>query len=65
MYEQSLGIHSCVVKYIRAWLPSQGPRGVLASLTRTCMGTFKQSKKIAWPWGCRHYAMSITRSICP
>jgi hypothetical protein len=27
--------------YIRAWLPSQAPRGGLASQTRTCMDTFK------------------------
>jgi hypothetical protein len=33
--------HACVVKYIRAWLPSQAPRGGLVSQTRTCMGTFK------------------------
>jgi hypothetical protein len=32
--------HACVVKYIRPWLPSQAPRGGLASQTRTCMGTF-------------------------
>jgi hypothetical protein len=32
--------HACVVKYIWAWLPSQAPRGGLASQTRTCMGTF-------------------------
>jgi hypothetical protein len=34
--------HACVVKYIRAWLPSQAPRGGLASQTHTCMGTFRQ-----------------------
>jgi hypothetical protein len=27
--------HACVVKYIRAWLPSQAPRGELESQTRT------------------------------
>jgi hypothetical protein len=27
--------------YIRSWLPSQAPRGGLASQTRTCMGTFR------------------------
>jgi hypothetical protein len=27
---------------IRAWLPSQAPRGGLASQTRTCMGTFRR-----------------------
>ena len=31
--------HAFVVKYIRAWLPSQAPRGGLASQTRACMGT--------------------------
>jgi hypothetical protein len=30
---------ACVVIYIRACLPSQAPRGGLASQTRTCMGT--------------------------
>jgi hypothetical protein len=30
---------ACVVKYIRAWLPSQAPRGGLASQTHTCKGT--------------------------
>jgi hypothetical protein len=34
--------HACVVKYIRAWLPSQAPRGGLASQTRTYMGTFTE-----------------------
>ena len=29
--------HACVVKYIRAWLPSQAPRGGLAIQTVTCM----------------------------
>ena len=33
--------HACVVKYIRAWLPSQAPRGGLASETCTCMGTLR------------------------
>jgi hypothetical protein len=28
------------ITYIRAWLPSQAPRGGLASQTRKCMGTF-------------------------
>jgi len=32
--------HACAVKYTRAWLPSQAPRGGFASHTRTCMGTF-------------------------
>jgi hypothetical protein len=32
--------HACVVKYTRAWLPSQASRGGVASQTRTCMGTF-------------------------
>ena len=35
--------HACVVKYIRAWLPCQPPRGGLASQTLTCMGTLKTS----------------------
>ena len=35
--------HACVVKYIRGWLPSQAPRGGLASQTRTCMGTLRVS----------------------
>ena len=29
--------HACVVKYIKAWLPSQAPRGGLTSQTLTCM----------------------------
>jgi len=33
--------HACVVKFIRAWLPSQAPRGGLASQTRTCMGSLR------------------------
>jgi hypothetical protein len=31
---------TCVVKYTRAWLPSEALRGGLACQTRTCMGTF-------------------------
>jgi hypothetical protein len=33
--------HGCVVKYIRSRLPSQAPRGGLASQTRACMGTLR------------------------
>ena len=29
--------HACVVKYIKAWLPSQAPRCRLATQTLTCM----------------------------
>jgi hypothetical protein len=36
---ESESTHACVVKYIRAWLPSQALRGGLASQTRTCIGT--------------------------
>jgi hypothetical protein len=43
MYEQSWeSAHACVVKYIRARLPSQARRAGLASQTRTCMGTFTE-----------------------
>jgi hypothetical protein len=42
MYEQNWeSAHACVVKYIRARLPSQGRRAELASQTRTCMGTLR------------------------
>jgi hypothetical protein len=34
----------CVVKYIRARLPSQARRAGLASQTRTCMGTFSENR---------------------
>ena len=35
--------HACVVKFIRAWLPSQASRGGLASRTHKCMSTLKMS----------------------
>jgi hypothetical protein len=42
MYEQSSeSAHACVVKYIRARLPSQARRARLASQARTCMGIVK------------------------
>jgi hypothetical protein len=42
MYKQSSeSAHACVVKYIRARLPSQARRAGLSSQTRTCMGTFR------------------------
>jgi hypothetical protein len=31
----------CIYIYMRAWLPSQAPRGELATQTRTCMGTLR------------------------
>jgi hypothetical protein len=44
MYEQSSeSAHACVVKYIRARLPSQVRRAGLASQTRTCMSTSKHN----------------------
>jgi hypothetical protein len=36
-------IYIYIYIYLRAWLPSQAPRGGLASQTRTCMGTLKAS----------------------
>jgi hypothetical protein len=48
--------HACVVKYIRAWLLSQAPRGWLASRTRTCVGTLMKlltDKRLA---ACQHEA---------
>jgi hypothetical protein len=47
--------HACVVKYIRAWLPSQAPRGGLASQTRTCMGTLRRTERKHVYWSsCRY-----------
>jgi hypothetical protein len=44
MYEQSSEyVHACVVKYIRARLPSQARRAGLESQTHTCIGTFTDS----------------------
>jgi len=48
-----------VVKYIRAWLQSQAPRGWLASQTRTCMGTLKPRNTSACRtrWECKNFVL--------
>jgi hypothetical protein len=41
---------ACVMKYIRVWLPSQAPRGGLASQTHACMGTLRQQNGLSCNW---------------
>jgi hypothetical protein len=54
MYEQSLDSdHACVVKYIRALLPSHARRAGLASPTRTCMGPLRKEEESACVAECR------------
>jgi CDP-glycerol glycerophosphotransferase (TagB/SpsB family) len=45
MYAQSWeSAHACMVKYIRARLPSQARRAGVTSVTRTCMGLLRVSQ---------------------